>query len=158
MFVLVVLAFVVSSGHAAAALWVTLDPTSGAPGETIRVRTAGQGAMAIARPGDAMSLYLRGGLPGSATEETPLEVGQITVDSGLNGVGSFVVPALPAARYEVRLRCEPCAEFSFGNTLLWVADFTITAPMPSTDTEPTEDVTIPAALVALLVVVPVLLR
>jgi hypothetical protein len=140
----------VYSRVAFAALWLVVEPDSGAPGETVQVRTFGDGAMAASAPGDSLPLFVAGLTQWPFAEVDLTRVGTLTVDSSHNARGSFVVPSLRSGRYQLVLRCEACAPFSAGRTLLPVGEFTITASVPSTDTEELDGVSlIPTVLVSM---------
>ncbi len=113
-----------------AALWLTFDPPSAPPGSTIAVRTGGTGALGLMNVGDALPLYLvledsAGGL---------LQLGTLTVDAGHDGTGTFIVPDVAPGKHGVMVRCEPCAEFSNGRSLLPMGVFTVLSGVPSTST------------------------
>lgn len=124
------------SESASAAVWLIVEPEIGAPGETVQVRTMGDGAMVASAPGESLPLYVSGApsQQGSAAIDLTL-VGGLTVDSSHNARGSFVVPSVRSGRYQLVLRCDACGPTSAGRTLLPVGEFTITTSVPSTDTE-----------------------
>jgi hypothetical protein len=139
------------SGSAAAAVWLIVEPDTGAPGETVQVRTMGDGAMVASAPGDSLPLYVSGttSQQGLAASDLTL-VGALTVDSSHSARGSFVVPSVRSGRYQLVLRCEACGPTSAGRTLLPVGEFTITSSVPSTDTERPDGVSlIPLVLVSM---------
>jgi hypothetical protein len=135
-----------------ASLWLTYDPPSGSPGTTVSVRTGGIGAFGLSNVGDVFPLYLV--LDGSGNEL--LRLGTITVDGNHDGSGTFVVPDVAPGEYGSVLRCEPCAEFSAGRTLLPMGLFSVLSAVPSTATRdkarphptPTSAVVLAAWLVA----------
>ena len=123
------------SGSASGAVWLIVEPDTGAPGETVQVRTIGNGAMAASAPGDSLPLYVSAppSQQGSAAIALTL-VGALTVDSSHDARGSFVVPSVRPGRYQLVLRCDACGPTSAGRTLLPVGEFTVTTSVPSTDT------------------------
>jgi len=131
------------SGSASAAVWLIVEPDSGAPGETVQVRTIGDGAMAASAPGDSLPLYVSGtpSQQGSASTDLTL-VGALTVDSSHNARGSFVVPSVRPGRYQLVMRCDTCGPTSAGRTLLPVGEFTVTTTVPRTDTERSDGVSL----------------
>jgi hypothetical protein len=140
-----------SSEGASAALWLIVEPDSGAPGQTVQVRTIGDGAMGASSPGDSLPLFVNTAPSQQGISAADLSlVGTLTVDSSHNARGSFVVPSLRAGRYQLVLRCAVCGPTSAGRTLLPVGEFTITTSVPSTDTEALNGVGItPMVLVAM---------
>jgi hypothetical protein len=140
----------IDSGDAAGALWLTVEPDHGAAGDTVRVRTIGDGAMGAGSPGDSLPLFVTGLSQQTFVETDLTRVGTLTVDASHNGVGSFVVPSVRSGRYQLVLRCDACAPTSAGRTLVPVGEFTVTASVPTTDTIQPDPVSLlPALLVSM---------
>ena len=116
-----------------ASLWLTYDPPSGSPGTTVSVRTGGTGAFGLSNVGDAFPLYL---VLVDSTDQL-LRIGTVTVNANHDGIGTFPVPDVVPGEYGSALRCEPCAEFSAGQTLLPMGVFTVLSGVPSTATRDT---------------------
>jgi hypothetical protein len=135
-----------------ASLWLTYDPPSGSPGTIVSVRTGGTGAFGLSSVGDVFPFYLV--LDDSGDEL--LRLGSLKVNSKHDGTGRFVVPDVAPGRHGVMVRCEPCAEFSNGRSLLPMGLFTVLSAVPGTATRdnarphstPTSAVVLVAWLVA----------
>jgi len=132
-------AVALAAAPAGAALFVVLEPASGAPGTGIIGRTGGQGALGDS-PDARIPLFLVaegvvGDLPGKVdgadaltTDGRLLPIGDLVGDPDGNGLLEFAVPELPPARYEVFAYCPSCEPYSFGRNLVPVGEFQVTDP------------------------------
>ena len=132
------------AGSAQAALWLLFSKTVAHPGESVVVRTAGNGAFRKAletgelRSGPPLRLFLvREAVADrvrSPADGRLVVVGRLAIDRRGNGRLRFSVPNLVAGSYTARLHCVPCASYSAGRTLLPVGPlpgpFRIAEPVP----------------------------
>jgi len=129
-----------------ASLVLILDSTSAPAGARVTGRTGGEGA--FASQVDPLTTYLVASAVADQVT-TPddarlVEIGRLVVDAGGNGQIAFVVPRLDPGPYAVMVHCPSCAVTSSGRTMLPVADFRVTASVPSTDTGPSDPSRLPS--------------
>jgi len=134
--IVAVLLWLGAAGPAAAALWVELDPTSGPAGTEVTGRTGGHGAFRTEI--DPLRAFMVASAAADAVttpDDTMLvEIGRLDIDHAGNGRISFSVPDVPPGRYVVMVFCPTCTPTSGGRSMLGVAEFEVTALLPSTDT------------------------
>ena len=134
------LAWLFTAASVMAALFVVLDRTSAPAGARVTGTTAGHGA--FARQVDPLATYLVASAAAdqvtSADDARLVDIGRLAVDADGNGRIAFVVPRLDPGPYVIMVHCPSCAAFSFGRTMLPVADFRVTPSAPYTDTGPSD--------------------
>ena len=149
------LAWLVTAASVMAALFVVLDLTSAPAGARVTGTTAGQGA--FAGQVDPLATYLVASAAAdhvtSQDDARLVDIGRLVVDTDGNGRIAFVVPRLDPGPYVVMVHCPSCAAFSFGRTMLPVADFRVTPSAPNTDTVPSDPprLPVPGALGTVLI-------
>jgi hypothetical protein len=136
------LALFLASGTAVASLVLVLDRDSGPPGTRVTGRTGGNGAFATTVDPVATYLVER---PAADHVTSPndthlIRIGRLIVDAARNGRITFIVPRVDPGSYVVMVRCRSCAQFSAGRTMIPVASFRVTSPLPATDVEPAHPV------------------
>ena len=134
------LAWLFTAASVMAALFVVLDRTSAPAGARVTGTTAGHGA--FARQVDPLATYLVASAAAdhvtSPDDARLVDIGRLAVDADGNGRIAFVVPRLDPGPYVIMVHCPSCAAFSFGRTMLPVADFRVTPSAPYTDTGPSD--------------------
>ena len=134
------LAWLFTAASVMAAVFVVLDRTSGPAGARVTGTTAGHGA--FARQVDPLATYLVASAAAdhvtSPDDARLVDIGRLAVDADGNGRIAFVVPRLDPGPYVVMVHCPSCAAFSFGRTMLPVADFRVIPSAPYTDTGPSD--------------------
>lgn len=149
-------ALLVGESVAVASLVLLLDPSTAPVGTTIRARTAGSGAVSLAR-GERLPLYLapvdQAAAVTSPADTRLVGIGDLVVDQNGDGAGTFTVPPLPLGSYSVLIFCEACAPPSGGQAMLGVAELTITANVPRTDADEPKPATALVVLLVLLLLV-----
>lgn len=141
-------------GPVSAALFVTLEPTSGPPGTEVTGRTGGE--RAFSTQVDPLPTY-RVAKAAADTVTSPdgpglVAIGELVVGAAGNGRSSFRVPQIEPGDYVLVVFCPSCAPFSAGRTMAPVADFRVTPAPPATDTVPVA----PASSSALTLVIAAL--
>jgi hypothetical protein len=129
------IAIAVAAGPAAASLWVVLDPAAAPAGARISGRTGGEAAFSTQLEPLPAYLVARSAADFvTARDDARLvSIGELVVDAARNGTIEFTVPAIAPGGYALVLWCPSCAPTSGGRSMVWVADFTVTAT-PATDT------------------------
>ena len=107
---------------AAAALWLTFEPSAAPPLATISARTLGQGAFRPVPPRHEWpTLYIE-------VWVMRLGLGQLTIEPDGDGFIVFVVPDVPAGNYTVFADCPTC---SHATARVAVGEFRVLSSRPT---------------------------
>jgi hypothetical protein len=126
-----VLAAVLLAAPAQAALFLVFSKSSAAPGDVVRVRTGGEGALlepvrrGELRRGPRVFLAPKAAARSiRSTRDSRLKlIGRLIVDRKGNGRLTFTVPSLRPGEYTTFVHCVPCGRYSNGRTLLATGPF-----------------------------------
>lgn len=134
-----VLAALLRTQTAAAALWLIFEPSRAVPGATMQARTGGKGAFALVSQPSLPVFLIAKPIADSVTsrdDKRLIPIGNLVVDNQKNGTLSFIVPNIPSGDYESLMHCEECARSSAGRVMLPVGTFQVATALPNTREAP----------------------
>jgi hypothetical protein len=135
----------------------------GSPGEAVRARTGGRGAL---DPDEVMPAFLASGAyPSTIKSAEDLEgvegltpIGELRAGANGNGHLSFETPELASSDYDIVVFCRTCAAFSSGRNVVPVAPFRVIGTGASTRAATASWIAVLLALVAATAVSYIVIR